>query len=201
VESEELDIEALKRDPVFQDNLRLLEKEMREEGSLARGYQLLDALLVTEAQGDRLDEVFTFIVSTAFDKLSDMLTQGKGLDMSDPEEWAIARALYEHAIYMFSENETKGAREIFLVLHYLIDHEELSDAMMVHAAAIKAGHDMESFMEKIARVDESRIDSGDPMAFFITSFVHPTDILLQMYEKEVQDGKELLRKMEEASAG
>ena len=189
------EIEALKNNPEFQENLKLLEKEMRDNESIARGYQLLDAKLVTGASEDEVNDIFTFIVNKAFDNLAQKLSQKQKFDLSDPEEWATARAIYEHGIQRYSENDLKGAKEIFLVLHHLIEHPEISDAMMVHAAALMAGHDFDSFIENIAQLNEMQVDPNDPSAFFITDFAQPTDILLKMFSKEVKEGKDLLAKL------
>ena len=194
---EAIDLEALKKDPEFQENLKLLEKEMKAQRSIAKGYQLLDAKLLMEADQEEINEIFTFIVNEAFDRLAQTLTEEAKFDMADPEQWATARAIYEHGIQRYSENDTKGAKEIFLILYHTITEEELRDAMMIHAAAVMAGHDFDSFIENLA--DVKAINPNDATAFFITSFVQPNDILLQMFAKEVAEGKALLAKMEENS--
>ncbi len=196
-QEEEIDLEALKRDPQFQENLKRLEEEMKAERSIAKGYQLLDARLLMEEGQESIDEIFTFIVNEAFDRLAQTLSEERKFDMSDPEQWATARAIYEHGIQRYSEGDTKGAKEIFLILYYLITEEELRDAMMIHAASVMAGHDFDSFIENLA--DVKAINPNDATAFFITNFVQPHDILLQMFAKEVKEGEELLRKMEENS--
>ena len=194
MENEEVDIEALKKDTDFLENLQRLETEMKAENSIAKGYQVLDAKLVIEAEEDDINEVFTFIVNSAFDKLSDYLTEPRKFDMAEPEDWATVRAIYEHAIQRYSENDKKGAKEIFLVLHHMVVVDELKDAMMIHACAVMAGHSFEEFVENLADVDG--IDPEDPMAFFITTFTQPNDILLAMFAKYVKDGKEELRVLE-----
>jgi len=196
MEMPEIHVEELKKDPEFLANIKRLEQECKEEESIAKGYQLLDAQLVIEAPEDDINEVFTFIVNTAFDKLAEYLSTHKSFDMNDIEERAIARAIYEHAIQRYSENDKKGAKEMFLVLHHSIDHEELKDAMMIHACAVMAGNSFESFIQDM--VDVSGIDEHDPLAFFIQTFVQPNDILLTMYAKYVQQGKEELKVLEES---
>ncbi len=194
MENEELDIEALKKNPEFLENLKRLEIDMRAENSIAKGYQLLDAKLVIEAEEDDVNEVFTFIVNTAFDKLSDYLTEPRKFDLGDPEDWATARAIYEHGIQRYSENDKKGAKEIFLVLYHMVTIDELKDAMMIHACAVMAGHSFEDFVENLADVEGA--DPEDAMAFFITTFSQPTDILLTMFAKHVKDGKDELKVLE-----
>jgi hypothetical protein len=194
---EQLDIETLKKDPEFIENLKRLESEMKEEHSIAKGYQVLDAKLVTEAGEDEINDVFTFIVNTAFDRLSSYLTEPKKFDMSDPEDFATARAIYEHGIQRYSENDQKGAKEIFLVLYHMFTLDDLKDAMMIHACAVMSGTEFESFIEEFA--DVSEVNPEDPMAFFITTFVQPTDMLLAMWANYVQQGKEELKVLEEST--
>ncbi len=196
MEMPEIHVEELKKDPEFLANIKRLEEECKEEESIAKGYQLLDAQLVIEAPEDDINEVFTFIVNTAFDRLAEYLSTHKSFDMNDIEERAIARAIYEHAIQRYSENDKKGAKEMFLVLHHTIDHAELKDAMMIHACAVMAGNSFESFIQDM--VDVRGIDETDPLAFFIQTFVQPNDILLTMYAKYVQQGKDELKVLEES---
>lgn len=191
---ETLDIEALKKDPEFIKNLSRLEAEMKSENSIAKGYQLLDAKLVIEADEDDINEVFTFIVNTAFDRLSEYLTEPRKFDMSDPEDYATARAIYEHGIQRYSENDEKGAKEIFLVLYHMFTSDELKDGMMIHACSVMSGNSFEQFIDDM--VDVSEVDPEDPMAFFITTFSHPTDMILAMFAQYVQQGKEELKVLE-----
>ena len=197
MEMPEIHVEELRKDPEFLANMERLEKECKEEESIAKGYQLLDAHLVIESPEDEINEVFTFIVNTAFDRLAQYLTDHRSFDvLNNEEERAVVRAIYEHAIQRYSENDKKGAKEIFLVLYHTADHAELKDAMMVHACAVMAGNSFESFIDDM--VDVSDVDPHDPLAFFIRTFVQPTDILLEMYKKYVAQGKEELKVLEKS---
>ncbi|DAB39663.1 MAG TPA: hypothetical protein CFH81_05380 [Sulfurovum sp. UBA12169] len=191
METPEIHIEELKKDETFLANLKMLEKEMVDENSIAKGYQLLDANLIIEAGEDDINEIFTFIVNTAFDKLAENLSIQKAFDMNDPEDLATARAIYEHGIQRYSENDKKGAKEIFLILYHTVNHQALKDAMMVHACAVMAGHSFDDFIENLVDVDA--VDVQDPLAFFIQTFTQPTDILLTMFAKYVQEAKEELK--------
>ncbi len=188
------EIEQLKNDSEFQENLKRLEGEMKSENSIAKGYQVLDAMLVLESKEDDVNEVFTFIVNTAFDRLAEFLSSHRKFDMSDPEEYATARAIYEHGIQRYSEGDKKGAKEIFLVLYHMLTVEELKDAMMVHACAVMSETPFDVFIDEF--VDVSEIDPEDPMAFFITTFVQPVDMLMAMWADHVKSGKEELKVLE-----
>ena len=196
MENPEIHVEELKKDPEFLANIKKLEVECKEEQSIAKGYQLLDAQLIIDAPEDEINEIFTFIVNNAFDRLAQKLTDSQSFNMQDSEDIATARAIYEHGIQRYSENDKKGAKEIFLVLNYTIEYDELKDAMMVHAAAVMAGHTFEDFIENL--VDVEGVNENDPLAFFIQTFTQPTDILLNMFAKQVKEGKEELRVLEES---
>ena len=196
MQQEDIDIEALKKDENFLANIKQIEDEMYNQKSIDKGYMLLGTKMAIQAPEDEINEIFTFIVNTAFDVLAENLTQHKGFSITDPEELATARAIYEHGIQRYSENDIKGAKEIFLVLHHTIEDDDLKDSMMIHACAVMAGHSFDDFIEKL--VDTSGIDESNPTAFFIQDFVQPTDILLNMFAKYVKLGKEELKVLEES---
>ena len=190
-----IDIEALKQDKEFMQKLQELEKEVKEDGSLAKIYQLLDAKLAIEASEDEIHELFQKVVQGGFDLISDKLVKNEKLDMSNPNEWAAARAIYEHAMERFSSNDTKSAQELFLALSHLFEIDELKDALMLHAAAIGKGYNFDDFINKLTKIDN--IDFNNPMAVFVTNFVQPTDILLEMMKDEVNKLQERLNKLQQ----
>ena len=194
--NEEIDIEALKSDKEFQENLKKLEEEVATTNSLAKVYQLLDAKLAIEANEDEINELFQRVVTDAFEIVSSKIAEGGELDLGNPDEYSAARAIYEHGIERFSSNDKNAAQELFLALHYLIKNEDLKDALMLHAAAVGKGYSFDDFMNKLTKVEE--LDYNDPMSVFITDFVQPMDILLVMMKDEVAKLEERLQKLEQA---
>jgi Asp-tRNA(Asn)/Glu-tRNA(Gln) amidotransferase A subunit family amidase len=193
---ENIDIEALKNDKEFQENLKKLEEEVAQSNSLAKAYQLLDTKLAIMADEEEINELFNKVVQNAFEQVSSKIAEGGELDLSNPDEWAAARAIYEHAIERFSANDKKAAQELFLALHHLINHPEVKDAMMVHAAAVGKGYSFDDFFNKLTNVEDK--DFNDPMAVFVTDFVQPVDILLEMMKDEVQKLQARLDKLKQA---
>jgi len=196
MQQQEIDIESLKKDENFLADMKKFEDEMYGQKSIEKGYMLLGTKMAIQASEDEINDIFTFIVNQAFDVLAENLTAHKGFSITDPEELATARAIYEHGIQRYSENDIKGAKEIFLVLHHTIEDDELKDAMMVHACAVMSGNSFENFIEDLA--DTDNIDENDPTAFFIKDFKQPTDILLNMFGKYVKLGKADLKVLEES---
>ncbi len=191
-----IDIEALKQDKEFQENLKKLEEEVENSGSLAKVYQLLDTKLALEADENEVNQLFQRIVNDSFNMISGKIANGEKLDLSKPDEWAGARGMYEHAIERYSANDKKAAQELFLALSYLIDNTEIKDAMMLHAAAVSKGYSFDDFMEKLTKISD--LDFNNPMSVFITNFVQPVDILLEMMKDEVEKLQARLDKLEQA---
>ena len=168
MENKEIDIEELKNSKEFLANLELLEDEMNSQKSIQKGYQLLDSLLLIESEEDKINEIFSFIVNNSFDTLSNKLVAHQSFNMKNSEEIATARAIYEHGVSLYSENSFKSAKEIFLVLNFVIDNKELQDAMMIHAISTMKSMKFDDFMENIA--DTSRYDENDEFAYFVKFF-------------------------------
>ena len=195
MQREEIDIEALKQNDEFMANLVLLEEEMNKEKSIQKGYQLLDALLLVSEDEDKINDVFTFILKEAFDRLAEYLSQQKGFDLSSEEDLFTARAIYEHAIERYSENDMKGAKELFQVLHYMLDEEMLKDAMMVHAISVMKDKDFDTFISEIA--DTDNIDTESKFGYFLTNFKLDKDRYLEENSELVEKAKDELKVLEE----
>ena len=191
MEAPEIHVEELKKDTEFLANIKKLEQECKEEQSIAKGYQLLDAQLIIEAPEEEINEIFTFIVNSAFDRLAEKLSKAQKFNVEEEEDKATARAIYEHGMQRYSENDKKGAKEIFLILSHSIDKHSLKDAMLLHAAVVISGKSFDDFIDNI--VDVSKMDENDPLAFFVQTFSHSISEMFELFDKEVQEAREEIR--------
>ncbi len=191
VQTPEIHVEELKKDEEFLANIKRLEEECKEEQSISKGYQLLDAQLIIEAPEEEINEIFTFIVNSAFDRLAEKLSTCTALNMGDEEDKATARAIYEHGMQKYSEDDKKGAKEIFLILSHSVDKHALKDAMLLHAAVVISGTSFDGFIDNI--VDVSKVDEHDSLAFFVQTFTLSKVEMFAKYEKEVNQAREEIR--------
>lgn len=191
MEAPEIHVEELKKDTEFLANIKKLEEECKKEQSIAKGYQLLDAQLIIEAPEEEINEIFTFIVNSAFDRLAEKLSKAQKFNVEEEEDKATARAIYEHGMQRYSENDKKGAKEIFLILSHSIDKHSLKDAMLLHAAVVISGKSFDDFIDNI--VDVSKMDENDPLAFFVQTFSHSISEMFELFDKEVQEAREEIR--------
>lgn len=192
----DINIEELKQNEEFLDFLKTLEIQMKEESSVAKGYQLLDAKIVMGNNEDEINDIFTFLVSTSFDKLSQNLANNIKFDIKNSEDLATARAMYEHAIQLYSEDDKKGAKELFLALTHTISDEDLSESMLIHSAIVMAGYSFDQFIEDLV---DSNMDMVNEIPYFIQNYTQPNDILINMLGKHIKEAKDILSKLEGAN--
>ena len=195
--NEQIDIEALKKDEKFLEDIKKLEEEVQNSDSVAKAYQLLDVKLALNEDEEGINELFQRVVNGAFTNIAKALESGNKFDISDAEDFATMRGIYEYAMQTYSENLKNQAQELFLALHHTTDDFELKDAFMVHAAAVGKDYTFEDFTNKLSKIDENT-DLTDPKALFITDFVQPVDILLEMMKDEVEKLNKRLEKLEAA---
>jgi len=186
----DIDIEALKSNKEFLANLELLEEEMRAQESIQKGYQLLDSLILIESDEEKINDIFSFLLNHAFDKLSHHLTKKSTLNMRDEEDIATARAIYEHAIQLYSDRSFTSAKELFLILNHVIDHYKLQEAMMIHAIHTMKEVEFDDFIEEV--VDTKKYDANIQLAYFLLYFqFEPKDFLAQNKKYVTQANEEL----------
>lgn len=157
----EQDLQNLKNDPKFIENLEMLTKEAKELQSVQKAYQVLDASLVLERENDTIDSLFGDVLQISFDDLAQKLANGEKFDINSDEDLARLRAIYEHGIEKYSSDDYKGAKEIFLVLHYMLEGSGLEEALKVHIVAAAKEIDFDEFFENYTdahaiATDESR---------------------------------------------
>lgn len=193
--TDEINIEELKQNSDFLDFLKTLELEMKQESSIVKGYQLLDAKIVMGDSEEEINDIFTFLVSTSFDKLGDKLANNLKFDINNSEDLFTARAMYEHAIQLYSEDDKKGAKELFLALTHTISDNDLSQSMLIHTAIVMAGYSFDDFIDNLV---DSSIQTMDDTSYFIQDFTQSNDAMMITLSEHIEEAKDILSKLEGA---
>jgi hypothetical protein len=193
--TDEINIEELKQNSDFLDFLKTLELEMKQESSIVKGYQLLDAKIVMGDSEEEINDIFTFLVSTSFDKLGDKLANNLKFDIKNSEDLFTARAMYEHAIQLYSEDDKKGAKELFLALTHTISDNDLSQSMLIHTAIVMAGYSFDDFIDNLV---DSSIQTMDDTSYFIQDFTQSNDAIMITLSEHIEEAKDILSKLEGA---
>ena len=129
---------------------------------------------------DTLQGFYANILDLALEKLTDTLESHRKLDMSEVQDFATARALYEYAMEHYSAGEPKDAAALFEVLSGLTNDTNFSTALKFHWIAAAESISLDDFMSKIADMDETQ-NRG---TFYISAFSKEAQKLLDNVQEQ-----------------
>jgi len=124
---------------------------------------------------ETLHGFYTNILDLALENLTQTLEAHKHMDMSDVQDFATTRALYEYAIEHYSAGDAKDAAALFEVLAGLTNDEAFSSALKLHWIASREGISLEDFIENIADIETTQMAG----TFYISSFTKKAQDLLE----------------------
>ncbi|WP_456401481.1 hypothetical protein [Hydrogenimonas sp.] len=162
------EFEDLKNNPQFMLDLGQREEAAVKAKDVAAMYEILDTAVMLDLPAERLNRIYTEILQTVFDRLAEKLTSESFFDLSDRQDLFTLRGIYEHGIERYSENDFKGAKEIFLIIHHTAADETLSRAMMPHIAAAASRMPLDDFIDELVDVDNP--NESETYGFFLTNF-------------------------------
>jgi len=174
----------LKNNPEFMMELANREEAAVKAKDVQKMYEVLDTSVMLDLSAERLNRIYTEILQTVFDRLADKLTKEEFFDISDLQDLYTLRGIYEHGIERWSEDDFKGAKEIFLILHHTAADETLSEAMMPHIAAAASQMKLDDFIDEL--VDTQNPNDSETYGFFLTNF-RPSVSGFMAEKKEVLD--------------
>jgi hypothetical protein len=136
------------------------------EGSIASLY-----VLQNQAQEELTDEqdllaFYANILDLALENLTNTLEAARTMDMSDVEDFATLRALYEYALEHYSAGKLRDASALFEILAGLTEDKKFKRAMQAHKIGADAGIKMEMFVSTIGDIDATQAAG----TFYISEF-------------------------------
>lgn len=123
---------------------------------------------------ETLHAFYANILDLALERLTETLEAHRVMDMSEVQDFATLRALYEYAIENYSADKCQDASALFEVLSGLSNDKKFSAALKFHALAAAENLSLDDFLEKIADIDATE-DAG---TFYISCFQEKAQKLL-----------------------
>jgi hypothetical protein len=145
----------------------------QEKGDIAALYVLEQEAHETFDE-ETLIAYYANILELALENLTNALENARKMDISDVQDFATLRALYEYAIEHYSAGQAEDAAALFEILSGLCDDPAFSGAMKMHQDAASSGLGLDDFIEKIADVDATQ-KAG---TFYISTFTEKARDLL-----------------------
>jgi hypothetical protein len=123
---------------------------------------------------ETLHGYYANILDLALEKLTDTLEAHRTMDMSDVQDFATLRALYEYAMEHYSVGKASDAAALFEVLSGLSNDTKFCDAMKLHQGAALENLSLDDFLEKIADLQATQ-EAG---TFYVSKFTKKAQELL-----------------------
>ena len=124
---------------------------------------------------ETLHGFYANILDLALEKLTDILESHRKMDMSEVQDFATTRALYEYAIEHYSAGDAKDAAALFEVLSGITNDDAFTSALKFHWIAAAENLAFEDFLDKIADIEATQ-NAG---TFYISKFTKEAQKLLK----------------------
>jgi len=176
-----VDIEKLKQDKEFMEQLEERRLEACRNNDIKELHDLLDTYLYLDMDAEEIDLLFREILDIAFDRLAHMLSDGEKFDFSNEFDLYTARAVYEHALERWNNENFKGANELFLLLSYMTPRN-FKKAMILPLGLTAKKIPLNQFLEEY--IDTTKLNEN---SFFL-------DTLNSKAKKFIAEHRELIQK-------
>ena len=144
------------------------------EGSIAGLYVLEGEAQETLTEERDLIAFYANILDLALENLTNTLEAARTMDISDVEDFATLRALYEYAMEHYSAGAIKDASALFEVLSGMTDDDKFSWALKLHWLASAEGITLDDFIANMADIELTQKKG----TFYISSFTKEAQKLL-----------------------
>ena len=138
------------------------------------------SLYVLETQAhELLDEetlhgFYSNILDLALERLTETLESHRKFDLSEVQDFATTRALYEYAMEHYSAGAIKDASALFEVLSGMTNDDKFSWSLKLHWLAAAENMNIDDFMSNIADI---AVTEGNK-TFYISGFSKTAQKLL-----------------------
>jgi len=154
--------------------------ELKEKVLEAQKNSDIASLYVLEQEAhETFDEAtlqgfYANILDLALEKLTDTLESHRKMDMSEVQDFATTRALYEYAMEHYSAGQVKDASALFEVLSGMTNDDKFSWSLKLHWLASAENITLDDFMSSMADIEVTQANK----TFYISGFTKEAQKLL-----------------------
>lgn len=130
-------------------------------------YETLDSMLVLDLDEEKINSLYEEILKLSFLSVEKLLNKNEKLDLNEPNIFYI-RALYEHAIEKWTNENFTGAKELLFVIANIIDDNILKDALNCMIIFLNKELNFDEFYDGF--VDLESDNSDEKYGYFLINF-------------------------------
>ncbi len=160
------------------DKLKTKVLEAQQKSDIAALYVLEQEAHDTFDE-DTLHGFYANILDLALEKLTETLESHRKMDLSEVQDFATTRALYEYAMEHYSAGAIKDASALFEVLSGMSNDDKFSWSLKLHWLAADEGMSLDDFMQNMADIETTQANG----TFYISGFKKEAQKLLDNAQK------------------
>lgn len=130
-------------------------------------YETLDSMLVLDLDEEKINSLYEEILKLSFLSVEKLLNKNEKLDLNEPNIFYI-RALYEHAIEKWTNENFTGAKELLFVIANIIDDNILKDALNCMIIFLNKELNFDEFYDDF--IDLESDSSDEKYGYFLINF-------------------------------
>ena len=130
-------------------------------------YETLDSMLVLDLDEEKINSLYEEILKLSFLSVEKLLNKNEKLDLNEPNIFYI-RALYEHAIEKWTNENLTGAKELLFVIANIINDNILKDALNCMIIFLNKELNFDEFYDGF--VDLESNNSDEKYGYFLINF-------------------------------
>ena len=130
-------------------------------------YETLDSMLVLDLDEEKINSLYEEILKLSFLSVEKLLNKNEKLDLNEPNIFYI-RALYEHAIEKWTNENLTGAKELLFVIANIIDDNILKDTLNCMIIFLNKELNFDEFYDGF--VDLESNNSDEKYGYFLINF-------------------------------
>jgi len=161
-------------------------EELKEKVLKAQSENDIASLYVLEQDAtevfdeETLGGFYANILDLALERLTDTLESHRKMDLSEVQDFATTRALYEYAMEHYSAGQNSDASALFEVLSGITHDEKFSLSLKFHTFASAENMSLDDFLYNIADLQATEANG----TFYISGFTKKAQELLDNAQQQ-----------------
>ena len=136
---------------------------------------------INKKQDDKVEKIFHEILKEAIDIINQKFEKNEFLDVKNPTDKAVIRAMFEYMLELWAEGAIDEAKQVGYDMLYLVKDEKLKEMFSMFVIGMLEGLSVDEFFEKY--VDTSKTYEND----FFVDFKDEIDALIIKHKKQFQE--------------
>lgn len=178
------ELHEARTNPDFLKYLEEATKNSMKSQNIELMYETLDSMLVLDLDETKINSLYEEILKLSFLSVEKLLNKNEKLNFDNPNIFYI-RALYEHAIEKWTNENIVGAKELLFVIANIIDDKILKNAIDCMIIFLNQDLNFDEFYDDF--VDFEKENDDEKYGYFLINFNFNIDEFLNKKQNILEE--------------